>query len=168
MNEVQNCDQYASNSKQIVIAIIDMVTTTINIIMLSCWWQWCAVNQRVKRFHLLFSVVKSSSDIAWLSLNFILSKSWVALYSVVCQASVSFDQISTFSDIYRHKSPILTLYQIIRVTHSILGLFLTSFQGRQEISWRKERQRRRRGEAQDEHSCQVFHFHNERAHSQDG
>ena len=27
----------------------------------------------------------------------------------VCQASVSPDQISTFSDIYRHKSPILTL-----------------------------------------------------------
>ena len=50
------------------------------------------------------------SLIAWLSLNFILSTSWVALYSVVCewasQASVSPDQISTFSNIYRHKSPI--------------------------------------------------------------
>ena len=86
----------------------------------------------------------------------------------VSQALVTPNQISIFSNIYRHKSPILTLYQIIRVTHSILGLVLTSFQGRQEISWRKERQRRRRGEAQDEHSCQVFHFHNERAHSQDG
>ena len=27
-----------------------------------------------------------------------------------------------FSDIYRHKSPILTLYQLIRVAHTILGL----------------------------------------------
>ena len=40
------------------------------------------------------------------------------------QTSVSPDQISTFSDIYRHKSPILTLYQLIRVTHSILGLVI--------------------------------------------
>ena len=38
-------------------------------------------------------------DIAWLSLNFILDASWVALYSVVCEwckASVTPDQISTF------------------------------------------------------------------------
>ena len=33
MNEVQNYDQYAPNSKQIAIAIIDMVTTTINVII---------------------------------------------------------------------------------------------------------------------------------------
>ena len=39
------------------------------------------------------------------------------------------DQISTFSDIYRHKSPILTLYQLIRVTHSILGLVDTNLCG---------------------------------------
>ena len=31
----------------------------------------------------------------------------------VCEASVTPDQISTFSNIYRHKSPILTLYQLI-------------------------------------------------------
>ena len=31
----------------------------------------------------------------------------------MCQASVSPDQISTFSNIYRHKSPIPTLYQLI-------------------------------------------------------
>ena len=52
-------------------------------------------------------------EIAWLSFNRILYTSWVALYSVVCWASVSPDQISTFSNIYRHKSPILTLYQLI-------------------------------------------------------
>ena len=41
--------------------------------------------------------------IAWLSLNFILETSWVALYSdacqSVCEASVTPDQISTFSNI---------------------------------------------------------------------
>ena len=56
-------------------------------------------------------------NIAWLSLCFILETSWVALYSVVCewvcQASVSPDQISTFSNIYRHKSTLLTQYHLI-------------------------------------------------------
>ena len=55
--------------------------------------------------------------IAWLSLCFILERSWVALYSdvcqCVCQASVSPDQISTFSNIYRHTSPLLTIYHPI-------------------------------------------------------
>ena len=31
----------------------------------------------------------------------------------VCQASVSPDQISTFSNIYRHTSPLLTMYHLI-------------------------------------------------------
>ena len=57
------------------------------------------------------------SVFAWLSLNFILYTSWVALSSVVCesvcQASVSPDQISTFSNIYRHTSPLLTMYHLI-------------------------------------------------------
>ena len=42
-------------------------------------------------------------EIAWLSINFIFSTSWVALYSVVClwvKASVTPDQISTFSNKY--------------------------------------------------------------------
>ena len=55
--------------------------------------------------------------IAWLSLCFILERSWVALYSdvcqCVCQASVTPDQISTFSNIYRHTSPLLTIYHLI-------------------------------------------------------
>ena len=58
--------------------------------------------------------------IAWLSLCFILETSWVALFSVcewvsewVCQASVTPDQISTFSNIYRHTSPLLTMYHLI-------------------------------------------------------
>ena len=54
--------------------------------------------------------------IAWLSLCFILETSWVALFSLcewVCQASVSPDQISTFSNIYRHTSPLLTMYHLI-------------------------------------------------------
>ena len=59
-------------------------------------------------FLFVFAIV-----IAWLSLDFILYTSWVALSSVVCEASVSPDQISTFSNIYRHKTPILTLYQLI-------------------------------------------------------
>ena len=54
---------------------------------------------------------------AWLSLCFILETSWVALYSVVslsvCQASVTPNQISTFSNIYRHTSPLLTMYHLI-------------------------------------------------------
>ena len=58
----------------------------------------------------------SGQEIAWLSLNFILYTSWVALSSIVCQsvseASVSPDQISTFSNIYRHTSPLLTQYNI--------------------------------------------------------
>ena len=56
-------------------------------------------------------------EIAWLSLCFILETSWVALYSVVCQSvcevSVTPDQISTFSNIYRHTSPLLTMYHLI-------------------------------------------------------
>ena len=53
--------------------------------------------------------------IAWLSLNFILQTSRVALYSVVCLSVclVTPDQISTFSNIYRHTSPLLTLYHLI-------------------------------------------------------
>ena len=54
--------------------------------------------------------------IAWLSLCFTLETSWVALFSVcewVCQASVTPDQISTFSNIYRHTSPLLTMYHLI-------------------------------------------------------
>ena len=55
--------------------------------------------------------------LAWLSLCFILERSWVALYSdvcqSVCQASVSPDQISFFSNIYRHTSPLLTMYHLI-------------------------------------------------------
>ena len=50
--------------------------------------------------------------IAWLSLCFILERSWVALSSDVCEASVTPDQISTFSNIYRHTSPLLTQYNI--------------------------------------------------------
>ena len=51
--------------------------------------------------------------IAWLSLNWILERSWVALSSVVFQCvsvsvSVSPDQIATFSNIYRHTSPFLS------------------------------------------------------------
>ena len=51
--------------------------------------------------------------IAWLSLNFILGRQvecspiFCCLY--VCQASVTPDQISTFSNIWRHTSPLLTL-----------------------------------------------------------
>ena len=45
--------------------------------------------------------------------DWILERSWVALSSVVCQASVSPDQISTFSNIYRHTSPLLTMYHLI-------------------------------------------------------
>ena len=58
----------------------------------------------------------STAIIAWLSLCFILETSWVALFSVcewVCQASVTPDQISTFSNIYRHTSPLLTMYHLI-------------------------------------------------------
>ena len=55
--------------------------------------------------------------IAWLSLCFVLETSWVALYTVVCQSvcevSVTPDQISTFSNIYRHTSPLLTMYHLI-------------------------------------------------------
>ena len=61
--------------------------------------------------------VSTKSEIAWLSLCFILERSWVALYSdvcqCVCQASVTPDQISTFSNIYRHTSPLLTMYHLI-------------------------------------------------------
>ena len=65
----------------------------------------------------MMSIEKALLVIAWLSLCFILETSWVALYSVVCQsvcqASVSPDQISTFSNIYRHTSPLLTMYHLI-------------------------------------------------------
>ena len=71
-------------------------------------------------------------QIAWLSLNFILDTSWVALYSVVCewvcQASVSPDQISTFSNIYRHTSPMLTLYHVIPSSASFYWLSTTKYQ----------------------------------------
>ena len=50
-------------------------------------------------------------------LNFLVYTSWVALYPVVCewvcQASVEPDQISTFSNIYRHTSTLLTQYNPI-------------------------------------------------------
>ena len=66
-------------------------------------------------------IIQSSLLIAWLSSDFKLSTSWVALYSVVCewvsewvcQASVTPDQISTFSNIHRHTSPLLTMYHLI-------------------------------------------------------
>ena len=68
---------------------------------------------------LLYSpaIAFTSTIIAWLSLNFILETSWVALYSVVClsvsEASVTPDQISTLSNKYRNTSPLLTLYHLI-------------------------------------------------------
>ena len=64
-----------------------------------------------------------NNKIAWLSLNFILKRSWVALYSVVCEwvceASVSLDQISTFFNMYRHTSPLLTLYHLIPISTNL-------------------------------------------------
>ena len=69
---------------------------------------------KIKRPMLFIDNIWGEGNIAWLSLNFILSTSWVALYSewVRCQASVSPNQISTFSNTYMHESPILTLYQL--------------------------------------------------------
>ena len=71
-------------------------------------------------------------EIAWLSLCFILERSWVALYSdvcqCVCQASVSPDQISTFSNIYRHTSPMLTLYHVIPSSASFYWPSTTKYQ----------------------------------------
>ena len=49
--------------------------------------------------------------IAWLSLNFILKTSWVALYSVACLWGIGVTWPNLhFFNIYRHKSPILTQY----------------------------------------------------------
>ena len=62
------------------------------------------------------TAMKEQRRIAWFSLNFILKTSCVALYSVVCEMwgiLVSPDQISTFSNIYRHTSPLLTMYHLI-------------------------------------------------------
>ena len=72
--------------------------------------------------------------IAWLSSNFILYTSWVALYILlsvcvcVCEASVSPDQISTFTNIYRHISPMVTLYHIIPSSISLYWPSTTKYQ----------------------------------------
>ena len=80
-------------------------------------WVWMTLRAIERLISLFLSVLWYPQLIAWLSLNFILSTSWVALYSVVCewvsQALLSPDQISTFSNIYRHTSPLLTLYPLI-------------------------------------------------------
>ena len=85
------------------------------------------------KFTYFTEIALASKHIAWLSLNFILSTSWVALYSVVClwvrfQASMSPDQISTFSNIYRHTSPRLTLYHVIPSSASFYWLSTTKYQ----------------------------------------
>ena len=46
----------------------------------------------------------------------------------VCQASVSPDQISTFSNIYRHTSPMLTLYHVIPSSASFYWPSTTKYQ----------------------------------------
>ena len=38
---------------------------------------------------------------------------------LVCQASVTPDQISTFSNIYRHTSPLLTMYHLIPISTNL-------------------------------------------------
>ena len=95
-------------------------------------WQKPLSLEALDVFGSIIAFKNNTNCVTQLKLYTLYYTSWVALYSVVClwvrcQALVSPDQISTFSDIYRHKSPILTLYQLIRVTHSILGLVLTNF-----------------------------------------
>ena len=46
----------------------------------------------------------------------------------VCQASVTPDQISTFSNIYRHTSPMLTLYHVIPSSASFYWPSTTKYQ----------------------------------------
>ena len=46
----------------------------------------------------------------------------------VCEASVSPDQISTFSNIYRHTSPMLTLYHVIPSSASFYWPSTTKYQ----------------------------------------
>ena len=96
------------------------------------WWSTSNYSLPGWKFTYFTEIALASKHIAWLSLNFILSTSWVALYSVVClwvrfQASVSPDQTSTFSNVYRHKSPILTLYQLIESRTVYLVEFLGNF-----------------------------------------
>ena len=65
--------------------------------------------------HHCYLIYIGNDAIAWLSFKLDtvekLSSSIFCLW--VCQASVSPDQISTFSNIYRHTSPLLTMYHLI-------------------------------------------------------
>ena len=54
--------------------------------------------------------------------------SWAIFCLWVCQASVSPDQISTFSNIYRHTSPMLTLYHVIPSSASFYWPSTTKYQ----------------------------------------